>query len=63
MPAAPPVQQAKKESLFGPDLPAAGSKASPAEKRLREELDAEIKKKSHKKKVPETQPSLQDLGD
>ena len=52
----------EKEALFGSALPAAGSKVSPAEKRLRQDLDEEIKKKSHKKKVAEKPPSLEELG-
>ena len=39
-----------------------GSKTSSVVKRLRDELDDEIEKKSHKKKVAVTKPSLEDLG-
>ena len=39
-----------------------GSKPSSVEKRLREELDDELQKRSHKKKVAVAKPSLEDLG-
>ena len=48
--------------MFGSALPAAGSKVSPAETRLRQDLDEEIKKRSHKKRVAEKPPSLEELG-
>ena len=39
-----------------------GSKPSSVEKRLRAEIDDELQKKSHKKKVAAAKPSLEDLG-